>query len=269
MRRPLPGPEQRHPLNLSRADTQLRRAARAGDSQRLPGAESRFGLEPIPLTDVYVSEIHKLGGTVLGSSRGPQDPAIVVDSLHRQGINMLFCVGGDGTQRGAHHIYEEVTRRGLQIAVVGIPKTIDNDIEYVFRTFGFATALEIAQEALSCGHVEAQGAINGIGLVKLMGATPGFIAAGVDARQPGSQFLPRAGDRVPARRAKRLSARAQGSNPQEPARGDRRRRRGGQHLFATERTDCDASGNKHYHDIGVFLRDKITEYFRGKASRSR
>ncbi len=148
------------------------------------GMNPASALAPVPLTDSFVSEIHKLGGTVLGSSRGPQDPAVMVDFLHRHGINVLLCVGGDGTQRAAHQIHEEITRRGLKISVVGIPKTIDNDIEYVYRTFGFASALEIAQQAIACAHVEAKGAPNCIGLVKLMGATP-------DSSRPGPRWRAR------------------------------------------------------------------------------
>lgn len=225
------------------------------------GLNPASGLAPIPLTVDYVSEIHKLGGTALGSSRGPQDPVTVVDFLHRQGINILFCVGGDGTQRGAHQIFEEVTRRGLKIAVVGIPKTIDNDIMYVFRTFGFATALEVAQQALMCAHVEARGAINCIGLVKLMGRDAGFIAAGatlasqevnfclvpeIDFPLEGPNgFLPALKDRI-VHKHHAVIAVAEGA---------------GQHLFKGSNGSCDASGNRQYQDIGIFLRDKICEYF--------
>lgn len=225
------------------------------------GLNPASGLEPIQLTLEVVSEIHKLGGTILGSSRGPQDVGVMVDSLHRLGASMLLCVGGDGTQRGAHQIYEEIARRGLKIAVVGIPKTIDNDIRYVYRTFGFATALETAQDALTCAHVEAKGAINGIGLVKLMGRDAGFIAAGatlasqevnfclvpeIDFSLDGPNgFLPALKQRI-LERQHAVVAVAEGA---------------GQHLF-DERTDaCDASGNRGHHDIGLFLRDQIRSYF--------
>jgi 6-phosphofructokinase 1 len=226
------------------------------------GLNPAAGLAPITLTDTYVSEIHKLGGTVLGSSRGPQDPAVVVDTLHRLGINMLFCVGGDGTQRGAHEIHKEISRRGLKIAVVGIPKTIDNDILYVFRTFGFATALEIAQDALTCAHVEAKGAINGIGLVKLMGRDAGFIAAGatlasqevnfclvpeIDVPLDGPNgFLPALKQRI-VEKQHAVIAVAEGA---------------GQHFFTEQNGSCDASGNRQYQDIGIYLRDKISAYFK-------
>ncbi len=226
------------------------------------GLNPASGLAPIPITDSYVSEIHKLGGTSLGSSRGPQDPAVVVNFLHRQGINILFCVGGDGTQRGAHEICKEIDRRGLKIAVVGIPKTIDNDITYVFRTFGFATALEIAQQALTCGHVEAKGAINGIGLVKLMGRDAGFICAGATLASQEVNFclvpeiaFPLDG---PNGFLPTLKARIQQSQHAVIAVAEG----AGQHLFAEQNGDCDASGNRQYQDIGVFLRDKICNYFK-------
>jgi 6-phosphofructokinase 1 len=228
------------------------------------GLNPESGLEPIPLNDAYVSEIHKLGGTALGSSRGPQDPKIIVDFLHRHGINMLFCVGGDGTQRGAHQICEEITRRGLKISIVGIPKTIDNDIEYVFRTFGFATALEIAQQALCCGHVEARGAINGIGLVKLMGRDAGFISAGATLASQEVNFclvpeiafpMEGANGFLPALKQRILKSEHAVIAVAEGA---------GQHLFSAQSSNCDASGNRQFQDIGTYLRDKITEYFRAE-----
>lgn len=142
------------------------------------GLNPDYGLEPVELDPEMVSNIHKLGGTMLSSSRGPQDPAVMVKYLCSLGINMLFCVGGDGTQRGAHAIAQEALRQKAPLAVVGIPKTIDNDIHFVQRSFGYATALEKAREVLDGAHVEAKGAPNGLAIVKLMGRHAGFIAAG-------------------------------------------------------------------------------------------
>ena len=101
----------------------------------------------------------------------------MVDTLVEQHIDILFTLGGDGTQRGAEEIYKEITRRGLKIAVIGVPKTIDNDILYIARTFGFDTAVEEARNAITCANAEAESARNGIGLVKVMGRDSGFIAA--------------------------------------------------------------------------------------------
>ena len=117
------------------------------------GLNPEAGLPPIELTSQSVDYINNLGGTMLGSSRGPQEPATSVDTLKREGIDILLCVGGDGTQRGAHAIYDEIVKRKMPKAVVGIPKTIDNDISYVRMTFGYATALEKAAEVLRGAHV--------------------------------------------------------------------------------------------------------------------
>ncbi|RNE99070.1 ATP-dependent phosphofructokinase [Trypanosoma rangeli] len=124
-----------------------------------------------------VTSIHRYGGTILGSSRGPQDPKDMVDTLERLGVNILFTVGGDGTQRGALTIAEEAKRRGANIAVFGVPKTIDNDLSFSHRTFGFETAVDKAVEAVRAAYAEAISLNYGIGIVKLMGRDSGFIAA--------------------------------------------------------------------------------------------
>ncbi|KAI4337529.1 hypothetical protein L6164_015933 [Bauhinia variegata] len=130
----------------------------------------------ITLTPKVVNDIHKRGGTILGTSRGGHDTAKIVDSIHDRGINQVYIIGGDGTLRGASVIYEEVRRRCLKVAIAGIPKTIDNDIPVIDRSFGFDSAVEEAQRAINAAHVEAEGAENGIGVVKLMGRYSGFIA---------------------------------------------------------------------------------------------
>ena len=137
------------------------------------GLNPQVGSPPVALSPEMVEHIHRDAGTMLGSSRGNQDPAVMVDFLVAQQINILFCVGGDGTQRGAHKIYEEVSRRGLKIAIVGIPKTIDNDIPFCDQSFGLVTAVAEAQKVLDCAHAESKGVPYGIGLVKLMGARRG------------------------------------------------------------------------------------------------
>ncbi|KEG14059.1 6-phospho-1-fructokinase [Trypanosoma grayi] len=124
-----------------------------------------------------VTGIHRHGGTILGSSRGPQDPKEMVETLQRLGINILFTVGGDGTQRGALKISEEAKRRNADIAVFGVPKTIDNDLSFSHRTFGFQTAVEKAVQAVRAAYAEAVSLNHGVGVVKLMGRDSGFIAA--------------------------------------------------------------------------------------------
>ncbi|KAJ3105278.1 hypothetical protein HDU97_008301 [Phlyctochytrium planicorne] len=135
-----------------------------------------IGQSVVELTTERVKDIHNFGGSILGSSRGPQDIGKMVDYLVKLEVSVLFTIGGDGTQRGAKAIAEEISRRGLNIAVVGIPKTVDNDIAFVERTFGFETAVEKAQASIIAAHEEARSAKNGIGIVKLMGRESGFIA---------------------------------------------------------------------------------------------
>src|SRR5688500_9154 len=120
------------------------------------GLDPKCGVEPVTITPEFVHDIHQRGGTILGSSRGPVDIPSAVDNLIARGINILFTVGGDGTQRGANAIYQEASRRGHALAVVGVPKTIDNDVGFVSRTLGFLTAVEEACRVLDCAHTEAR-----------------------------------------------------------------------------------------------------------------
>jgi 6-phosphofructokinase 1 len=225
------------------------------------GLNRESGLEPIVLDQQFVEPIDKLGGTALGTSRGPQDAAVMVDFLQARRIDLLFCIGGDGTQRGALAIHEEAQRRKLPIAVVGIPKTIDNDIPFVRLAFGYTTALEKAAEVICGAHVEAHSAINGIGLVKLMGRHAGFIAAGASVVSQEVNFtlipevpFPLEGeDGFLAALEQRMRARehavivvAEGA---------------GQHLFADQAQRKDASGNVLCLDIAGLLREKIHAYF--------
>jgi len=222
------------------------------------GLVEASGHEPVRLTTESVSRVHKTGGSILASSRGPQDPAAMVDYLRTLGVGLLFAVGGDGTLRGAHAISEEAARRGEPIAVVGVPKTIDNDVSFVQKTFGFETAVAEACRATYAANVEAEGARNGIGLVKLMGRDSGFIAAYsvlVDG-QVNFCLIPE----VPFTLEKLLAALRQ-----------RLARRGhavivvaegaGQDLLASS-GQRDASGNVKYGDIGAFLRDAIVRSFK-------
>ena len=142
------------------------------------GLVPSFGHTWLRLTPEFVDYIHQSGGTVLGTSRGEQDIGIMADTLQRERFDLLFCVGGDGTLRGAARIAAELRRRGAPIAVVGIPKTIDNDIPFVSPSFGYATAVEQAARVVTGAHMEARSVYNGVGLVKLMGRDAGFIAAG-------------------------------------------------------------------------------------------
>ncbi len=135
------------------------------------------GVAPIELGTEIVRDIHRIGGSYLGASRGAQPLSEMVDSLVRDGISMLFTIGGDGTLRGAHAIATEIAARSLPIAIVGVPKTIDNDVAFVDRTFGFETAVEQARTVLQAAHAEARSARNGVCIVQLMGRDAGFITA--------------------------------------------------------------------------------------------
>jgi 6-phosphofructokinase 1 len=160
-----------------------------GITNGLRGFIPRYGYEVKVLTPDSVSHIHQFGGTILGSSRGLQDPVEIVDSLDRLNINILFVIGGDGAMRAARAIVDEISARKRNIAVIGIPKTIDNDINFITRSFGFDTAVEKAAEVIQCAHVEATGMDMGVGLVKLMGREAGFIAAQATLAMQEVNFL--------------------------------------------------------------------------------
>lgn len=214
----------------------------------------------IELNPDVVDDIHKDGGTVLGSSRGDQSAETIVDTLERLNINILFTIGGDGTQRGAHAIYEEITKRNLKISVAGIPKTIDNDINYIERSFGFETSFSIAMNILEDAHYEAKGAYNGIAVVKLMGRDSGFIAANAALSSPDvnfviipemdfdldgpNGFLTILKNRLESKQHAVIAV-AEGA---------------GQFFFENNKKGKDASGNKQYEDIGLYIRDKIKAF---------
>ena len=224
------------------------------------GLVERSGLTPIELTTRRVTQIHEVGGSVLGSSRGPQPVDEMVDTLERLRIQLLFTIGGDGTLRGAHSIVGEIRRRDLRIAVVGVPKTIDNDISYIDMSFGFDTAVEAARQATRAAYVEASCHRFGIGLVKLMGRDSGFIAsfAALADTQVGLCLIPEVEFSVDGVvRAARQRIDRDGYVVIVVAEG------AGQNLMA-EAPEFDASGNPRRGDIGAFLRDKITEAFRAQ-----
>lgn len=225
------------------------------------GLNPDSGLEPVVMTERFVKDIQYMGGTVLGTSRGAHEPAVLVDFMVDEEIDILFCIGGDGCQRGAHRIREEIARRGLHKSIIGIPKTIDNDVPYVEMSFGYVTALEVASDVLRGAHVEAKGALNGVSLVKVMGRGAGFIAAGAALASQEADFVlvpevefPLEGEggfldcleRRLLTRGHVLVVVAEGA---------------GQHLFDAQDLGRDASGNLRYQDIGIYLRDRIKQHF--------
>lgn len=224
------------------------------------GLTFRYGHVPMELNPAKVQTIHQQGGTILGSSRGPQEVAEMVDTLEQMNVGMLFTIGGDGTLRGARAIAEEVERRKLKVAVIGVPKTIDNDISYVQQSFGFVTAVSEATTAIYSAHAEAAGARNGIGLVKLMGRHAGFIAAYATLANSDVNFclvpeVPftmegflRVLEERLVRRGHAVVVVAEGA---------------GQDLMGTS-AERDASGNIRLGDVGLFLKDEITAHLKGK-----
>ncbi|XP_043690279.1 ATP-dependent 6-phosphofructokinase 2-like [Telopea speciosissima] len=142
----------------------------------MAGYRGFYSMEPVLLDPKLVNGLHLKGGTVLETSRGGFDLHKIVNSIESRGYNQVYIIGGDGTMRGAVAIFDEIRRRKLNVAVAGIPKTVDNDVGIIDRSFGFETAVETAQQAIQAAHVEAESAVNGIGLVKLMGRSAGHIA---------------------------------------------------------------------------------------------
>lgn len=223
------------------------------------GLSPRYRHVPMELTPASVERIHEQGGTILGSSRGPQDVSEMVDTLERMNVGILFTIGGDGTLRGAQAIAEEAGKRGLKIAVIGVPKTIDNDISAMQRSFGFETAVTEAGKAITSAHTEALGARNGVGLVKLMGRESGFIAAFATLAYNDVNIclipeIPFTLEGLLQILEERLEQR--GHAVIVVGEG------AGQELMQSTQ-ERDASGNVRFGDIGLFLRDQINAHFKG------
>jgi len=227
----------------------------------LQGFIAEYGHDLIDLTCESVVNIHDRGGTVLGSSRGPQDIDEIVDSLERMNIRLLFMIGGDGTLTAAGRIADRIADRKLKIGIVGVPKTIDNDIYMVSRSFGFDTAVDVATRAIISASNEAEGYPNGIGLIKLMGRHSGFIAATavlaqqdvnfvlipeVDFDLKGPNGLLNALEKRLANRKHAVIVVAEGA---------------GQKYFEEQKNERDASGNIKLKDIGIYLKEAIGKHF--------
>lgn len=226
------------------------------------GLDPQLAAPPIVLSEDFVEDIHKEGGTVLGTSRGPAQVEKAVDHLIRLGVDILFTVGGDGTQRGANALYQEARKRGHTLAVVGIPKTIDNDVAYVSQSFGYLTAVEEAAEIIERAHTEAHSVHNGVSLVKLMGRDAGFVAAGATVASQDVNFT-----LIPEQ-----PFRLEGERGLLAALQQRLQKRGhavivvaegaGQDLFPTGNDERDASGNLKIKDIGLLLKERIEAHFK-------
>jgi len=224
----------------------------------------RYRHELLMLAPEVVDDIHEKGGSILASSRGQQDPGEIVDCLQRMNVSLLFVIGGDGTLRGALAIHAEVKRRGLNVAVIGIPKTVDNDIAFVKQTFGLETAFAVGAEAIRSAHIEAMGAPNGLGIVKVMGRMSGFIAANAALALNDVNYVlvpevpfdlegPKGLFKVLEERLRRkkhaVIVVAEGA---------------GQKYVEDKSGRKDESGNPALGDIGIFLKDAIKKYFKEK-----
>jgi 6-phosphofructokinase 1 len=219
----------------------------------------------MPLDPEIVDAIHEDGGTILGSSRGDQDPSEIVNTLIHMQVNLLFCIGGDGTLHGARAIVAEIEKCGLDISVIGVPKTIDNDLSFMERTFGFETAVYASAEVITAAHNEARGAYNGIGLVKLMGRDSGFIASYASISNSVVNFclipevpLQLEGENGLLRALERRFDQGKDHAVIVVAEG------AGQRLFKDAPDQRDASGNILKKDIGVLLKNRITAFFKEK-----
>ncbi|MCX5827632.1 MAG: ATP-dependent 6-phosphofructokinase [Deltaproteobacteria bacterium] len=228
------------------------------------GLIPRYGHDMMDLTTELVKDVHAVGGSILSSSRGKQDITEMVNVLKRMNVDIFFCIGGDGTMRATELITEEISKRKLEISVIGIPKTIDNDLNLVDKTFGFDTAISEAVHAIECAHVEAKGSPMGIGLVKLMGRQSGHIAVHAALAQNDANFV-----LIPE-----VSFDLYGEKGFLKALEKRLRQRkhcvilaaegAGQEFFCREegKIETDASGNLRLLDIGIYLRGIIEEYFK-------
>lgn len=230
----------------------------------LQGFIPKYGHEVMDLTPATVSNILDRGGSILGSSRGPQEIEQIIDCLERMNIGILFMIGGDGTLKAAVKIADAILERKLKISVVGIPKTIDNDIHLISRSFGFDTAVDVSTQAIIGAHNEAAGYPNGIGLIKLMGRHSGFIAATaalaqqdvnfvlipeVDFDLEGSQGFLASLEKRLGERGHAVIVAAEGA---------------GQKFFKNAPEERDESGNIRLKDIGIFLKNAIANHFKAR-----
>ncbi len=220
------------------------------------GLVESYNHNPVRLTPDVVADIHKDGGTILGTSRGPQDVNKIIYFLTKHKIDVLFTIGGDGTQRGALALASEIIRRGLKISVVGVPKTIDNDIMFTERTFGYETAVAMSQAPILSAHMESKGVRNGIGLVKLMGRESGFVAASATLASSDVNMV--LVPEVPFTLTKLMSFLEMRIKTKSHAVIVVAEGAGQDHVPGS---GADASGNKQLGDIGLFLKKTIVDHF--------
>lgn len=228
------------------------------------GLVAKYYHYPLELTTDNTDEIHEKGGTILKSSRGRQEDDEIINTLIHYGVDILFTIGGDGTQRGSRDIAQKLKERNIPISVVGIPKTIDNDVSLIQRSFGYETAVESTWDIITNAHNEARAYRNGVGLVKLMGRESGWIAASAALANSAVNFClvpevpfdlhgPNGFLEVLEKRLKKkehaVVVVAEGA---------------GQELFEKHKDKTDKSGNKRLEDIGLLLKAEINNHFAAK-----
>lgn len=239
-----------------------------------------YNFDILPLTPEVIDNCHKTGGSLLGTSRGGGNRVVdIVDGIERLNLHILFIIGGDGSQKGAKEIADEIKHRNLKISIIGIPKTVDNDISFVQKSFGFDTAIVKATEAVAAAHMEARSQINGIGLVKLMGRESGFIATytAIASHETNFVLIPEVSfdldgpNGLLAHLEKRIALRkhavlvvAEGAGQDLMVNADGVPSGDSQGGSLRVSSGTDASGNKRLADIGLFLKEKIGVYFKEK-----
>lgn len=234
-----------------------------GIKHGLEGFIPEYGHDILELKPNIVEGILSVGGSILGSSRGEQDIEKIVDSLERMNIRILFMIGGDGTLKAASLLTDAIKKRDLKISIIGVPKTIDNDIHLISKSFGFDTSVEIATNAIKAGHTEAKGYPNGIGIIKLMGRHSGFIAANAALGEQNVNFvlIPEVDFDISDKNGlldkleKRLELRNHAVIVVAEGAGQK---------FFNEKEEYDKSGNVLLNDIGLLIKEKISVFFNEK-----
>ncbi|MGA7341196.1 MAG: 6-phosphofructokinase [Terracidiphilus sp.] len=147
----------------------------------------RPGVHPQRLNSAAIRGVVEIGGSYLGTSRadellpgtGPNRNAkleAAIGRLQNDGVHILYVIGGDGSMSCAHALWHYARRKGYELSVVGIPKAMDNDILWVWQSFGFLSAVEEARQAILHMHTEVSSNPR-VGIVQLFGSDSGFIAS--------------------------------------------------------------------------------------------
>lgn len=159
-----------------------------GYSEALKGL-LHAGRPAVPLDLKTVREAVNHGGSILPTARADElldledpkqrDGALdkVTSRLINQQIDILYIIGGDGSMRAAHAISCRARRNPInELSVIGIPKTMDNDILWVWQSFGFLSAVEFAKQAILQLHTEVMSNPR-LCVIQLFGSDSGFVVS--------------------------------------------------------------------------------------------